>query len=426
MPAPPAVPKRALWRENAIEAWRLVIAVVSGFRGESLALRAGNLTFITITSLVPLAAVVLLFVHAFDSEKQIERLVMVFFTDILSPGMRERSSATIQKYLSASDSRVASTFSFVLLMISSGMLLRHLDASLNEVWAIRRRRPVLISIALYVGVLLIGPFLMVLTLLGTETAKSFLIWVNVPFSNFAVTLGSLAMAIVLFSSLYKAAPHAHVPWRSALFGGAVAGLVWELARRLYGSIAGLFFNANPVYGSLGVAPLFLMWIYVSWFIVISGARLAYALEHADFHDEFRDLLEHPRSAEIIATRVATLVSESFSLDRPPPTVRSLASSMKLPAQRIADLVFQLEQAGLLIKRKGELLPGRSLSEMTLADISYAVGGTSLALNKERFSRTGLFEDVAALFTEIDEASVQKLNGISWAALAARNSKTQKP
>jgi membrane protein len=169
-PAPVADPQSP-WVGRAVNAWRLVVAVVLGYRGESLALRAGNLTFITITSLVPLVAVILALVHGFDVDRTIEHLVMRFFEDILSPGGRAQSQSTIRKFLDAANSPAGGSFSFVLLLVSSAILLRHLDASLNEVWAVRRRRPLLISGALYFGALLVGPLLMVLTLLGTDTAK---------------------------------------------------------------------------------------------------------------------------------------------------------------------------------------------------------------------------------------------------------------
>ena len=67
-------------------------------------------------------------------------------------------------------------------------------------------------------------------------------------------------------------------------------------------------NLEETARSLGIAPLFLMCVYVSWYVILSGARLAYAVEHADFHDEFSDLLEHPRSNELIASRIAEQVA----------------------------------------------------------------------------------------------------------------------
>jgi len=424
----PSQPARAQspWGERALNLWRLIVAVVLGYRGESLALRAGNLTFITITSLVPLVAVILALVHGFDSDHSIEKLVRGFFEDILSPGARGQSQPTIRKFLDAANSPAGGSLSFAVLLVSSAILLRHLDASLNEVWAVRHRRPLLISAALYFGALFIGPLLMVLTLLGTDTAKRFIVWAELPYSGFAFAVGSMAIAVGLLTSLFKIAPHAYVPWRSAFFGGAVAGAAFEVARHVYSSIASWFFSANPLYGSLSIAPLFLTWIYVVWYIVLSGARLAYAFEHADFHDEFKDLLAHPRSNELIATRIAALIAFAHAHTYSPMTVRSLAAVMRLPAQRVADLVFYLVDAGLLVKRKGELAPARSLDELSVADVSKAVGGTGLMLKRERVSRTGVFEGVASLFTAIDEVSVEKLKGISWSELAAREGESQKP
>jgi DNA-binding IscR family transcriptional regulator len=154
--------------------------------------------------------------------------------------------------------------------------------------------------------------------------------------------------------------------------------------------------------------------------------LSYAFEHADFHDEFRDLLAHPRSAELIATRIAALVSKAQLEGTDAPTVQSLAAALRVPAQRIADLTFHLEGAGLLTRVKDALLPSREITALTLADISHAVGGAALTVNRERVSRTRVFEKAATLFSEVDEASMQKLKDISWKDLAATERETQKP
>jgi len=172
-----------------------------------------------------------------------------------------------------------------------------------------------------------------------------------------------------------------------------------------------------VYGSLGIAPLFLTWVYVSWYVVLSGARLAYAVEHADFHDEFRDLLTHPRSQELIATRIATLVTRAVLAGRPPPTPLALAQSLKLPSQRVGDTIATLTAAGLLKLEQGGLLPARDAGELTVADLSNAVGGSARSLHREHLSRTGLFEEAARVFITVDEASVEKLKRITWVDLA---------
>jgi membrane protein len=395
---------------------RLFVAVVIGYRGEKLALRAGNLTFITLTSLVPLAAVMLALVHVFGST-QVEAVVLKFFEDLLNPGGRTQAERALREFKAAANSPTGSSLSFLVLLVSSGVMLRHLDASLNDVWAVRRSRPILGTLGLYVGVLIVGPLAMAVSLLGSDGIKRLLLLANFPLSGVAFTLGAVFSALVVFTLLYKVAPHAHVPWRSALIGGAAAGIAWEIARRLYGTIASLFFSANAVYGSLGIAPLFLTWVYVSWYVVLSGARLAYAVEHADFHDEFRDLLSHPRSEELIATRIAQLIARARVAQVPGPSSLGLAAQLRLPTQRIEEAVARLTNAGLIRLEAGALIPSKDLVELTVADISMAMGGAARTLTRERLSRTGQFDSAARLYADADEASVEKLKRITWADLA---------
>ncbi|MFO0594301.1 MAG: YihY/virulence factor BrkB family protein [Myxococcaceae bacterium] len=408
----------SLWGKRAVALWRLIVAVFLGYRGEYLALRAGNLTFITITSLVPMVAVIFSLLHAFNA-KRIDPLILKFFEDILSPGGRAQSEQTIRTFLSAANSRTAGSLSFIIVLVSAGLMLRHLDASLNDIWRVRRPRNILVSIGLYAGVLFIGPLLLVISLLGSEGLKQFLGWLEFPFSTQAYFIGSVIAAVAVFTSIYKFAPHAPVPWKSAFTGGAVAGIAWEIARHAYGGIASLFFSANKVYGSMGIAPLFLMWIYVGWYIVLSGARLAYAVEHADFHDEFRDLLEHPRSNELIASRVAEEVARAAIDGTPPPNSKALAERLKLPEQRVKEMVQLLVTNKLLVDDdKGCLKPARDVATLTLADISAAVGGTAHVRLRDPENSSRRFEAVARLFSSADETTIEKLKAISWADLAS--------
>ncbi|MDP3504494.1 MAG: YihY/virulence factor BrkB family protein [Myxococcales bacterium] len=416
-PAQPAAPATASSNSLTMKGLlRLFVAVVIGYRGEKLALRAGNLTFITLTSLVPLAAVMLALVHVFGST-QVEAVVLKFFEDLLNPGGRTQAERALREFKAAANSPTGSSLSFLVLLVSSGVMLRHLDASLNDVWAVRRSRPILGTLGLYVGVLVVGPLAMAVSLLGSDGIKRLLLLANFPLSGVAFTLGAVFSALVVFTLLYKVAPHAHVPWRSALIGGAAAGIAWEIARRLYGTIASLFFSANAVYGSLGIAPLFLTWVYVSWYVVLSGARLAYAVEHADFHDEFRDLLSHPRSEELIATRIAQLIARARVAQVPGPSSLGLAAQLRLPTQRIEEAVARLTNAGLIRLEAGSLIPAKDLVDLTVADISMAMGGAARTLTRERLSRTGQFDSAARLYADADEVSVEKLKRITWADLA---------
>ncbi len=384
--------------------WQAALAVLRSFRGEQLGLRAGNLSFITLTALVPLAAVILSLVHVFE-ERRIDSLVIHFFEEVLSPGGRQQTEAVLKRFLEAARSRTASGVSFSVLLVSSGVLLRHLDASLNEIWVVPRRRSWAVSILLYAGVLVAGPFLMVVALLGSDGMRRALTWLGWPLVPQSLVLGALASATGVFAVLYKLAPTVPVRWNSALRGGLAAGLAWELARRLYGSIASLFLSANPLYGSLGVAPLFLMWIYVGWYIVLAGARLAYAFDVA----EPRHTVDALRVRELLCARVAGVIARAY-LDRAAaPSTDGIAAHLAVPPRRVADALFPLETSGLVLSKRGGWYPAQEPAQLTLADVIQAVSGRRPVSADD--------DAVAQLLAEADASTMEKLKRMSWEALA---------
>ncbi len=402
----------------AVDTLRATRGLVHSFRGDSITLRAGNLTFITITSLLPLLAVVLALLH-WLRQQQFEQMVFNFIQDVLAPGAHRDSDDYVRQFFAAASSRTAGGLSFVVLLFSSGILLRSLDVSLNEVWGVRRKRPILISLGLYAGTLLFGPTAVGLTLATTSGVRRYVQAVNLPFYAQLLVLGSAMSAVVVVTLLYKLAPHAPVRWRSALAGGLVAGLGWEIARNVYAGIARLFLSANPVYGALGIAPLFLMWLYLTWCLVLFGARLAYAVEHAAYRGVFLDLQHHPRARELLASRIAQLATRAFLEKVKGPTSTKLAARLGVPAQLVGEVVYQLETASLLsVSRKGEVTPARDPAQLTLADVSAAVGGVAMLVRRDdSISNSVGFDEVEKIFSVGDDASVEKLSQISWASLA---------
>lgn len=406
------------WAVDTLFALR---GLVHSFRGDSISLRAGNLTFITLTSLVPLVAVGLALLQVFH-QRRLQELLNGFIHNVLAPGIQLKTDQALQHLIAASSSRAAGGVSFFILLFSGGLLLRHLDASLNEIWAVQKRRALGVSMLLYAGLALLGPLVVGLTLVGTDNLRRLILWLELPFSGVFLELGAIVMAISAFTLLYKLAPHAPVPWPSALAGGLVAGGTWEIARHSYTSIAGAVFSVNPVYGALGIAPLFLMWIYVSWCLVIFGARLAYAVEHAGFRGDLLDLHAHPRARELIGARLAEAVTVAALNKVKGPTAKTAAKSLDIPAQLVAEVADSLVRGGLLwAGEDGELRPARAPKELTLADISIAVGGT-VAHDSDGVEpkKQKEFHRLAEIFTRGDEANLAELRTVSWERLANKS------
>jgi membrane protein len=365
-----------------------------------------------------MVAVALALLQFFGADR-LQLYVQRFIKDILAPGNQADALQLVDHLVNAAAARTAGGLSFVVVLVSAGLLLRQLDASLNEVWAVRRKRPLAISMALYAGALLIGPVFIGLSLAGTEGVKQVWVRIGLPFGAQALAVGATFVIVAALTLLYKLAPHAPVRLRSAFAGGLLAGVAWELVRVSYGWVTAVLFGANPIYGSLGIAPLFLLWVDISWMLVLFGARLAYAVENVEVRTEFKDLVSHPRSRELIAGRVAQLAARALLTGAPAPTVKTLTRKLAVPQQMLREVVAQLETAGLIVVgRKGELVPARHPSSLTVADLSAAVGGVAMRPGKDSQDKRSLeYQEFERMFADVDQANVEKLSRISWAELA---------
>jgi membrane protein len=317
------------------------------------------------------------------------------------------------------------TAGFLLLLVSSASLLRHLDASLNELWHVRRHRPLWVSAGLYALILLLGPVLAALSLLTSGLLHDGLLGAAAalaPLAHLLLSLGQALVPVGALSLLYKLAPNVPVRWGSALGGGLFAGLAWWLVRGVYAEFAERIFRYDPVYGSLGALPLFLAWLYVSWLALLSGARLAYALEVASQRalGHSVHLHHHPRARALVAAREAQAATQAFLTGTPPPRLRELALRLRVTEALLAEAVERMEEAGLvtLAWRRG-VQPARAPSELTLDDIAHAVGTRSLERPAGSLEEP-LDEEFARLesfFQQADHASAEHLARLSWVDLA---------
>jgi membrane protein len=392
-------------------------AIIRGFRGEKITLRAAALTYISIFALVPLFTVALALVEALE-QAELREALEGFIRQVLAPGIREKSSAYLNQLLNAASARTAGGVSFVLLMISAGTLLRNLDSSLNEIWNVGKKRRWPVRVLTYVLVLLLGPPFVAISLAGTSLLSRLLAAAHVPFLTQVYEAGWWIASVAGFTALYAVAPAARVRFRPAFAGGLVAGGAWELARRIYAAYVASAIERNPLYGALGVLPFFLIWVYVSWVLVLFGARLAYAVQHAQFRGGIVELGAHPRARELVAARIAQLATQARTGTEEPQDVHALSSRLHVPEATVVEIVDLMTRAGLIsLDAKGGILPARSPDELTLADVSSAVGGVSARLSRGLPAKTSEFQEVEPYFAQGDDAVLRRLSRVSWSSLA---------
>lgn len=397
-----------------LDIFRAVIAVARGFRGEKISLRASALTYISIFSLVPMLAVALGLVQLLGRHEFHDHL-RTFVYGLLAPGIREESSAVLDRFLTTASSATAGSLGIIALTFAAGSLLQNMDSSINEIWNVRKQRPLPVRIGIYAGILVLGPVLLALSLsamgLLRGAATNYL-----PFSGEVITAAGALISVAGFTLTYLFAPNAKVRFRSALAGGLVAGLGWDVAKHLYGELAEQSFRASPVWGSLGAVPLFLTWIYVSWLLLLFGARLAYAVQYAWFGRGTPDLVAYPRSEAMLGARIAAAVARAQLPNARHLTIKGLASELRVPSEIVEPVLERLVRHTLIkLQPGGTLEPGRPLEELSLADIALAVGAGDTVNPPASVTKRAMNGLEAALDRAEDEF-VARLRRIRWADL----------
>ncbi|WP_167508733.1 MULTISPECIES: YhjD/YihY/BrkB family envelope integrity protein [unclassified Corallococcus] len=388
--------------------------VARGFMGENLRLRAAALTYISMFSLVPLLTVGLVLLRTLHQE-QFQKKLRFVISEVLAPGVSEESAALLDRFLHPGSSIAVGSVGFLAVLLSAGSLLRHIDGAVNELWGIRRQRPWLTRLSIYAGLLLLGPIFLAISFSGTGRVRV-LLQTHAPSAPLFIALGTMLIAIGSLTLLYLWTPFAHVRVRSALAGGLVAGVGWMLAKQVYAEFAARSFLYNPLYASLGALPLFLAWVYVSWLVMLFGARLSYAVEHVSFRDSLFAFGSHPRAYELVAARIAQDVTLCWVDGLTPPLPRELATRLRVPESLVHEVVDRLVEGRLLERgRRGGLRPARDPAELTLADSTLAVHGVMISGGPETWTgpRAPGFEQFEPLFQAADCAGVDLLRRTRW-------------
>ncbi len=419
----------ALTTRSSGEAARRIRAVFSGYRGEQLGLRAAALTYISIFSLVPLAVVGLVLLRQLGEETfelRMEQLVL----RLLAPGLAESALATLRGILTDASAKVAGGLGFAALVLAAIPLIRMLDHALNEVWNVRENRPWAVRILVWLAALVAVPLLLGTAVSANSLLRRFLHESGVPFRGEILSVVAILTAIGALTLLYVVTPNCRVRWVSAFVGAAGAGVLWTGLRAGYTSFAAETFRYGVLYGSLGAIPLFLLWLYLSWFIVLAGARLAYALQNARFQSVWPALVGHPRGRELAAVRIVQHLTRAWLEQQRAPDRASLAREIELPEDVVQPILEALRDADLVHEgRHSGWSPARDPAQLSLGQVTAALGGHGLGA-PDGLDPSLPAQDLAqidAVLMAADAEASQRLQSWTWVDLAdlERQPATQK-
>ncbi|TCV93552.1 tRNA-processing RNAse BN [Biostraticola tofi] len=248
---------------------------------DDISVLAGHLAYVSLLSLVPLITVIFALFAAFPVFSEVSiQLRQFIFTNFMPA-----TGDVIQRYLEQfilNSSRMTAVGTCGLI-VTALLLIYSVDSVLNIIWRSKKKRPVVISFAVYWMVLTLGPLLAGASMVVSSYLLS-LNWLNntgiSTFKDVALRVLPLLLSCASFWMLYSLVPTVRVPARDALTGALVAGLLFELSKKIFGLYITLFPSYQLIYGVLAVIPILFLWVYVSWCIVLLGAEITVSLaEH---------------------------------------------------------------------------------------------------------------------------------------------------
>jgi len=238
---------------------------------------AGSLTYTTLLALAPMFAIAVAVLSTGPFNHVVQRFREFLMVNLV-PATASHVISLYMTQIAANALRLTWVGIVAVLVIAIWLMLT-MDKSLNAIWRVRRSRPYWISALGYTTLLMLGPMLLVASVSFTTYVMALsneVTGLAPRVHTFLLRAFPVLMSTLAFFLIYRIIPHRHVPWRHALLGAAVAAVLFESAKQLFSMYVSVTPTYNIVYGALAAIPIFLIWIYLSWLVVLFGAELTAA------------------------------------------------------------------------------------------------------------------------------------------------------
>jgi membrane protein len=342
-------------------------------------LRAAALTYKTTLSLVPFLAIAFSVLKGLGVQNALEPLLQQVAGD------SEETISRIISYVNNTNVKSLGAIGVLLLVLTAISLLEGIEEAFNATWGVQHSRPFQRRFSDYLSVVVVGPILLLVATSMTSSLQSqwLLKWL-VQHTYLGDTILLLfRMVPYLFvwlamTFLYIFIPNTKVRLGSAVLGGVLAGTAWQIAQWGYFHFQVGMANYNAIYGTLAALPIFLVWVYTSWLIVLFGLEVVYAHQYrATRAAELRTQTRTGTARDTLALSTLLLVCRHFRTDAPPPMPSQLSDELGIQVNEIEELLDTLRNLHFLVEISDNgsgWLPAREPSAIMLDEVLTALRG----------------------------------------------------
>ncbi|MCR9093641.1 MAG: YihY family inner membrane protein [bacterium] len=388
---------------------QLIVLTVRGFYADHLLLRASALTYVTALSIIPMLGVVIAIVGAVGGDETLIEFAIDQLTTV-APEVRE----TVREFAGKLDFASFGTVGGAVVFGTAIFALRHLEATLNDIWGVASARSWARRFSDYLAVLVVAPVSTgVAVSLATTLQSNRLVGRFLEDPTFAWLYGlGLAQVPVFvlflgFTFLYWFFPNTQVRIRAAALGGLVAAILFSAARTIYVDFQVGAATYETVFGALSAIPLILAWLYACWAVLLLGAEVAFAAQNLAFaRREMRYGEAGVAEQEAVALEIAVTIARCFREHATPPDAEKLADLLDEPVRLVRRLCEGLEEAGLVLPiatidgQDPGYVPAGPIADITAGAVLRAARGDVYGSGAHTAART---ESVARVMERLEGA-----------------------
>jgi membrane protein len=354
---------------------RVLLSSADRFYWDNGFSKAASLAYSSLLSLIPLTALCFGILAAFMSggEEYMSQIREFFFKQFV-PGSTALDA--LLPLIERFSSKMTSLYFIAALLATSLLLLNSIEYTLNQVWQVYETRGITDRIAIFCAIIVLLP---VFAFSGYYTSSK----VEPLFADFGLLSGVYHDTVpflidwVAFVMLYFLVPKAPVRFVPALFGALIASLLFGLAKHWFAFYIIEFSTYERVYESLALVPIFLIWLYVSWTIVLFGAEISYQAQHLPRSGKLwtRSLMSIGDGSMLLAVQSLIVVAKAFSRGQKIPNELEIAEALGCSSLVLKSSLDSLERAGIIMRgdsRDMPLLLMKSPESISVAEIREAV------------------------------------------------------
>ena len=334
---------------------RIILLAVRGFDEDKCAFRASALTFYSLLSVVPVIAMMFGVAKGFGLEKRVQ-------TEILKRLQgQEEVAKSIFKFANSLLENASGGFiagiGVAFLFWTIIKLLGNIEHSFNDIWGVKTSRSIGRKFSDYLSIMLLCPILLVMASSATVVISSQvrIIVQKIPIVSELGPVIFLPLKLlpyctlwITFTFIFIFMPNTKIKLKSGLLAGIVAGTLFQITQWIYINFQIGAAKYGAIYGSFAALPLFLLWLQISWLVVLFGAELSFAHQNVETYEFEQDCLSASYSfKKRLSLLVTHLLIKDFCKAQPPMDAETISHTLEIPIRLVRQILFELVESGIL-------------------------------------------------------------------------------